>query len=435
MRCIFHLISDSIPAAFPDDELHVLLYGGRPPYNRTAAIGSQMRDLYLRFGVQPSVAAVDFVSIALAVTAADTFVLRENSSNAWARDIEIVLPLRVPQNWVEVRPRLESALHFLTGDAWHFEFVSGGEAPPARKAIRNHQSTVDLSKVDLVSLFSGGLDSTISTFELMKNSKRPLLVSHAYRGDAAVQDYVRTRLPSGVEHVAVNAWPTSSLKSEITMRSRSFLFIAIAVLACDVRSRFSGGEAIDLLIPENGLIALNAPLTPRRLGALSTRTTHPHYLYSLQSILDEVQLKGRISNPYEQMTKGEMVGLLADDVAFKAVASHTVSCGKWKRSGQQCGHCVPCLIRRASLYGGNVDDHTDYATLDLCKVMREADERDDLVAMLSAVARLELENLESWVSRAGPLPDDIGRRAALVDVHRRGLTEVETFLTDSGLLA
>ena len=42
-----------------------------------------------------------------------------------------------------------------------------------------------------------------------------------------------------------------------------------------------------LAVPENGLIALNVPLDPLRLGALSTRTTHPFYIARWNELLAE----------------------------------------------------------------------------------------------------------------------------------------------------
>jgi len=38
------------------------------------------------------------------------------------------------------------------------------------------------------------------------------------------------------------------------------------------------GRRFVLRVPENGLIALNVPLDPLRLGSNSTRTTHPYYM-------------------------------------------------------------------------------------------------------------------------------------------------------------
>lgn len=53
-----------------------------------------------------------------------------------------------------------------------------------------------------------------------------------------------------------------------------------------------------LRVPENGLIALNVPLDPLRLGALSTRTTHPFYMARWNDLLSALGIPGRLENPY-----------------------------------------------------------------------------------------------------------------------------------------
>ncbi|MBU2147700.1 MAG: 7-cyano-7-deazaguanine synthase [Alphaproteobacteria bacterium] len=432
MTDVIFLLDPQLVPSSPGNDIHVLLYGGEPVQIGTGAIGAQLRDEASRLGVQPTVAAMDFVSLALAVTAADTFVQRDDADNGWSREIHVVLPLHAPQPWTAVKTELEDALRFLSGDNWKFEFVNGGEPPPTRQRVRSRQRTISIGNVDLVSLFSGGLDSTISTIELLRGGKRPLLVSHAYRGDAQKQDLIAGQLPNNPQRFSVNAHPTWSGTSDVSMRTRSFNFIAFGVLAAQARSSFRNGVT-ELLMPENGLIALNAPLTPRRIGSLSTRTTHPHFLASVQAILTLVGLEVTIRNPYEATTKGEMVLGMASYPGFERIASETVSCGKWKRTNRQCGRCVPCLIRRASFYAGAVDDKTDYEEADLVKVMSDEDNRDDLVAMMTAVQRLATENIGRWAARAGPLPINAQRRSDILDVHRRGLTEVGNFLRDSGL--
>ena len=72
--------------------------------------------------------------------------------------------------------------------------------------------------------------------------------------------------------------------------------------------QYRRGDVVELLIPENGFISLNIPLTPLRLGSLSTRTTHPLFIQQMQDILDALDFRVRLSNPYQFKTKGEMLG-------------------------------------------------------------------------------------------------------------------------------
>ena len=64
----------------------------------------------------------------------------------------------------------------------------------------------------------------------------------------------------------------------------------------------------ELLVPENGLIALNVPLDETRVGSFSTRTTHPFYLSLWNELLVGLGLNLSVKNPYWNKTKGEMAG-------------------------------------------------------------------------------------------------------------------------------
>ncbi|WP_371393148.1 Qat anti-phage system QueC-like protein QatC [Glycocaulis abyssi] len=386
----------------------------------------------MRLGAAPRTAAVDLLSIALAVTAADTFIRRADADDSWARDIELHVPLIRPQQWKPFTNDLERMLGFLTGDMWRLELKDGGQRAPTRLDIKDRRAQANISKVDFVSLFSGGLDSGIATLAAMSAGERPLLVSHAYRGDATYQDAVAKLLPAKPERLIVNVHPQIDTEHEDSMRARSFIFLALGVLAADTVSEFKG-KMIDLRVPENGLIALNPPLTRRRIGSLSTRTTHPHYLSKFQQIINRVDLRANIINPFEAMTKGEMAKNMVAVPGFESFASATVSCGKWKRKKQQCGRCVPCLIRRSSLYAANVDDKTEYTFPDLHAVLADEENRDDLLSMMTAITRAQNNNLSRWVAQSGPMPEDIARRNVLEDVVRRGLAEVAAFLRDTGL--
>src|SRR5437762_555995 len=102
---------------------------------------------------------MDFVAIAVPATAADTFFSRDASADRWSRSFEMVVPLVNPDVWQPLKPILERTLRFLSSDVWSFEFTSGGIQPPLTSEIKRRRNIVDLSKVDCVALFSGGLDS------------------------------------------------------------------------------------------------------------------------------------------------------------------------------------------------------------------------------------------------------------------------------------
>jgi hypothetical protein len=161
------------------------------------------------------------------------------------------------------------------------------------------------------------------------------------------------------------------------------------------------------------------------LGSLSTRTTHPHFINQLQRLLSDLDLKVQLVNPYRWKTKGEMLASCQSDVVRK-FAHASYSCGKGKRLNQHCGRCVPCIIRRAAFLKARLPDKTGYHVDDLTSEAHN----DDVFAARMAVAQLYARNVNRWVSEAGPLPDSPHERAHYVEVVRRGVEELKTFLDD-----
>ena len=110
----------------------------------------------------------------------------------------------------------------------------------------------------------------------------PIFVSHYKDASTKSQEVCAARLSNryrdfGPRHVRANVSfdknDLPGLGTETTTRGRSFIFLALAALAADA---IEGRTPI--YVPENGLISLNVPLDPLRLGAWSTRTTHPFYM-------------------------------------------------------------------------------------------------------------------------------------------------------------
>jgi hypothetical protein len=428
-RFVFHIDRKAVPDE-PDGNVHVWLYGPSPPYEHIGTVGARAYDAATRLSVQPSRAAMDLLSIAMAVTAADTFILRADEPDGWRRTFEMHLPLSEPGRWIPLKAQLEATLRFLSSDLWHFEFIGGGMNPPAISEIKSRNRVVNLAKVDCVALFSGGLDSAIGALDLLAHGTRPLLVSHASKGDAAKQDVVAGLLPSSCERISVNSYPTWAGADDDSQRTRSFQFLALGTLAAEAVARYRRLQKANLFVCENGLIALNPPLTPRRMGSHSTRTAHPHFLGSVQALLDTAGIPVAVSNPYAFATKGEMAAPHAAQKGFSQFANASVSCGKWKRRNQQCGRCVPCLIRRASLHAAGVSDSTDYQYPDLQAVMTDEDGRDDLIAVQAALIRGG--NMERHLMSAGPLPTEVKDRQAYVNVAERGMDELRRYLASEG---
>ncbi|HDS8579395.1 TPA: 7-cyano-7-deazaguanine synthase [Klebsiella variicola] len=430
---VFHHDHRLLPPA-GENLLPVQLYGlsgqGR---GDISIIGNPAIDRIKRLGVKIPAQVMDFLSIALAVTAADTFVQRESSEDGWTRQFSLRLPLHEPSRWIALKKELESALHFLSGDIWDFEFCTGGYAPPEPYSQHSRFHLIKLKELDCVSLFSGGLDSAIGAIDLLTVGRAPLLVSHAYKGDKSRQDQIAERLNGRYSRFEINADPHHYQGvTDITMRTRSLNFLAFAAVGACAVQEVSQQKKVDLYVPENGFISLNAPLTPRRIGTLSTRTTHPYFIASIQQLFDAVGIPCQIINPYQFKTKGQMAHQCSNKQLLTEIVESTVSCSHWKRTNQQCGVCVPCIIRRASLHAGGINRDAGYTFQSLAKVMDEIDRRDDLIALRIAIAQKSTLKIGTWIAKSGPLP--VAAFNNFKQVFMEGLNEVENYLLSEGIV-
>lgn len=413
----------------------VQIYGlnGRQQEN-IAVIGNPLIDPIKRLGVHISPVEFDFMTLALAVTAADTFVLRKMASDGWTRNIKLKLPLYQPTIWINQKDNLEKALHFLSGDLWNLEITEGGYEPPAPYGQSSRYRLTNLLGRNCVCLFSGGLDSAIGAIDLIANNQSPLFISHAYKGDKYHQSKIIKDFLGNFSQFSVNANPISAnRKTDITMRTRSLNFLAFGAVGASAVAKVNKLESVPLYVPENGFISLNAPLTCRRIGSLSTRTTHPYFLNLIQSIFDLAQIKATINNPYQFKTKGEMLKECKNQSVLRKIVSNTVSCSKWKRKGKQCGKCVPCFIRRSALMSSDITELTSYVYPNLSLISRDVKNRDDLFALIIAIKKLPTKNLNTWLSESGLMLDPI-ELDKYKKVFIRGIKEVERFFQSEGVL-
>lgn len=403
-------------------------------------LGRAMGDL-ADLGIVPSETSIDLALFSLALTAADTRIARRiHAQDSWSRELGLDVPVSNPALWRGVEPLLAKMLNFLTGDRWALQFRA---RPSAYSQLSAPSTKLRLGSPLEVCLFSGGLDSFIGAIDLCADGKAPLLISHYWDGETSKsQTHCREALEGqysslGIRHVRArigfrhNVLGTGS--SENTLRGRSFLFFSLAVLAGDA---LGGDQTVH--VPENGLISLNVPLDPLRLGALSTRTTHPYYMARFNELLAALGLKVKLVNPYAFSSKGEMIRECRDQSFIAKEAANTMSCSspakaRWQgETPRHCGYCVPCLIRRASMLAGFGNDATDYLIPDLKARDLNSTKAEGMHvrSFQRAITRLRKHpakaNLDIHLS--GPLIDHPDRLADYEKVYRTGIAEVEALL-------
>lgn len=403
----------------------------------------QMLDELANRDMYPGETAIDLAILAATVTAADTMISRaDDAQDSWTREIDLYLPVSEQDLWQANAPLLDRMLRFLTGDLWRVAFRPRQKG---MKALLDRDDEVEEPPFDSVCLFSGGLDSFVGAIDLLAVEKDPVLVSH-YR-DASTKNQPACAAALGKvygdmspRHVRANVSfdknDMPDLGSETTTRGRSFVFFALACLAADALS-----DITPIHVPENGLISLNVPLNPLRIGAWSTRTTHPFYMARWQELIDKLGIEAQLVNPYRFMTKGEMLAACKNRKLLKGSLDITISCssvtkGRWKKLPPgHCGYCTPCLIRRASIEAAFGTDPTDYSIPDLTAHaldLRQAESSDvRAFQMMSRRLSSSPDLADILVHKPGPLNDyDAEQIRQYADVFRRGIAEVGAIVDD-----
>ncbi|MGO9394259.1 MAG: Qat anti-phage system QueC-like protein QatC [Desulfobaccales bacterium] len=382
----------------------------------------------------PGAAALGFLVAALGVWAADKLLPRRAAPDAWTR--QIVLNLPAPESWRALAPDLSRVLNFLTGDDWTLKPGATWRDPDLVKAAWPHPW-----RPQAVALFSGGLDSLVGAIDLLEAGKRLVLVSHYDFGQlASTQQGLAAALkgrygPGRVHHLGVRVqFPESP---ELTLRSRSLLYLALGLATA---AAFGGG--IPLYLSENGWVSLNPPLTVNRLGSYSTRTTHPQFLSHLAALTRRADLDHPLGNPYQGLTKGEMLLNCRNRGLLQELFPRTVSCARpvasrWQgRPAGSCGCCYPCLMRRAALNRLGWDAGGDYLldVLAAKETLRHRTRGQDLRALLLALKTWEESPAEIlarlWL---GESPAAAAARFAPAQaVLTRGFQEIGQFFRDKG---
>ncbi|MEV3924591.1 Qat anti-phage system QueC-like protein QatC [Actinomadura coerulea] len=390
-------------------------------------------------GWSPTRPAAELLLLGASAYCVDRITLRREFPDAWTRNLDLSLPVADPEVWPT--QIADATLDFLTGDRWTIQPVQHQHDP------RKFHADPDIAKrpdADLVCLFSGGLDSLCGAIDALERrpERRVCLVSHYEGGKTSTtQQYLYQRLreaygdrvcwrrlflrpapPRGAQAVPLPR------RRETTTRSRSLLFLSSALALASAL-----GPDVPVILPENGYIALNVPLTRARAGSLSTRTTHPHYLSLFGQLASSVGATNPVINPYTFQTKGQMLTQSANPDLLRELAPHSLSCSHpeaarfRKRPQGNCGYCFPCLIRRAAMAAAGWDSSDGYAWDALIDPTlldyRQGQSGADLRAVLLGT---HPGRPDSDLIRNGPIPSE--KRGEYLAVWRRGTQEIRAWL-------
>jgi 7-cyano-7-deazaguanine synthase in queuosine biosynthesis len=277
------------------------------------------------------------------------------------------------------------ALEVLGGDRFEFEFRerAGGAAcfPDSESSQMSFQfprpSGEGRPSAERIALFSGGLDSAAAAAHFASRGDSVAYVTHYVNRIGRIEGLLARIYGAygaggqGPRHAQFHIKPFGKivpLLRENSRRSRSFLFVSLALATADAVG------AREVCVCENGVLALNLPFTR---AMIPTRHAHGQFLKAMERFARALfgeQI--RVTNPFELTTKGEMIRIFS---AHEELALASVSCWNQQWSGGpgnygsgHCGYCVPCLVRRVSLHAAGVAVPGNHFDVDVRKLSRRA---------------------------------------------------------------
>lgn len=316
----------------------------------------------------------DLLEVALSVYAADRQSPRSSGrTDPGHRRIVVRVAVRDPAFWrrSETTERLSDYLYWLSEDDWRFEFVrrkSELDFAESRQYLLNSPPEPPAS----VSLFSGGLDSlaglaaqmqrepggsrvlvsgySSSRLASQQRKQVALIKSNSEEFGIPPAEIHHLMLPYGLKHV-------NPCKEEDTQRTRAFVFLTFGTIVA-LKARTD-----TLWVYENGVGAMNLPLSAMQLGVDNYRGVHPRSLAMAEDLFELVlEERVKIKNPYLFFTKAQMCRYLPSS-SLLGLMRETVSCDSFPSrllNRPQCGLCTSCILRRQALYCGGLSEH------DLC---------------------------------------------------------------------
>jgi 7-cyano-7-deazaguanine synthase in queuosine biosynthesis len=360
----------------------------------------------------------DWLDLLWAIQTAD-LICHRGQNEDYIRRIHLAIRLREPERFDPLLPLIRSTFNRLAHDALQITLsplkaVTTPRFPRATRAVP-----------DAVGLMSGGLDSACSSIEVARSASRPLFVS--FRGSPHVQRAQRAvfnTLPRG-EIVSFGLTvnqrhPLAPLpQPDPSQRSRTLLYAGVAALIAAAHS------LPQVTLAENGVMAVNCPLTPGRISGFSTQTAHPDALSLMSQLFSAVFATPVVlTNPLIHMTKTEVVKQIVRR-RQRALIPLTHSC--WNtRHAAHCGTCVPCLVRRFATEAANVKDVTYEADVFRTLPARHEDRFGNLMDYLMFARTLKTFSDEDLFLEFSELTVAGGPNIAgpILEAHRRWADDV-----------
>jgi 7-cyano-7-deazaguanine synthase in queuosine biosynthesis len=295
--------------------------------------------------------------------------------------------------------------------------------------------------INAVALVSGGLDSLATAADVVANYEHACLLAyrpspHVIRAQNAVSAALTEKVHRPVKttdfRVEVKHVNTDAPLPEydLSQRGRTLFFCGVAAAIAASR------DVESVTLGENGIMAINCPLTIGRAGGFSTHTARPDVL-SLMGRLFSLVLNKQVAiiNPLLHKTKTEVVREITR-AGLGTTIPHTHSC--WiARQPKHCGVCVPCLVRRFATEAAGAPDVTYQYDIFNAPTLPEDSKSNNIVDYLPfAITLADLSDDELLLEYSElNVEGGVAARRPILDLHRRWARDVLTVARSHPTLA
>ena len=151
----------------------------------------------------------------------------------------------------------------------------------------------------------------------------------------------------------------------------------------------------------------------------------------IQSLWDALDIHAKLSFPYRDKTKGDLITECADQAKLVQLIGDSTSCGKYQRHKlTHCGECVPCMVRRAAFLKAGL---TDTTAKGYCCQRLALSKSDDVAAAAAAYLRYHDKGVRRFAGGAlsFALPHERSQYEVVVV---RGMDELGELLRSHGVI-
>jgi len=267
-----------------------------------------------------------------------------NKKNNGKRNIMLSIGVTDPELWTNNINLLKELINFVAADDYDFVFTSCKKSTTAQGSLFGNTFSCN-------TLLSGGLDSFCGAYYNYSRGIDSIYTSYQTSTydiphQVIIHDFISQKIKN-LESFIFGKVPFK--KIEYTQRTRSLLFMALAVV---VANHYNCQQ---VRIYENGVMSLN----PVLFGRYTTKTTHPRTIFLFNKILANIDVNIIVSNEFFFRTKGSIINDLDED--FRNQIKSTTSCSMSRQNkyvdDRQCGFCAPCILRKISLSAYDLEQY------------------------------------------------------------------------------